>query len=187
MVILNGYKIQICKGVSTMSKFGFLMSVIVLLAAFSFPNSSSAYVKNGSKISHPKSAIYWVQGTFSNYGLRSEVVRGVTAWNPSSDIQFVKSTTVPGGADVKIEYVDKYSGDTYGVFRGSGNVTLYKKWRVELSSIDRKETAVHEVGHALGLAHTQKSNDSISVMRQYGFNHKDTPLSDDWSGLHSVY
>ncbi|WP_425205743.1 PLP-dependent transferase [Priestia aryabhattai] len=30
------------------------MSVIVLLAAFSFPNSSSAYVKNGSKISHPQ-------------------------------------------------------------------------------------------------------------------------------------
>ena len=35
-------------------------------------------------------------------------------------------------------------------------MSLFKKWRVELDSARRKETAVHEVGHALGLGHTQK-------------------------------
>ena len=64
-----------------------------------------------------------------------------------------------------------------------------KIWRVELDSARRKETAVHEsrpcsrfIGHIL-----QKSNDSISVMRQYEFNYKDYPQSDDWAGINARY
>ncbi|EJV59055.1 hypothetical protein BWGOE4_16940 [Bacillus mycoides] len=159
----------------------------LLLFATVLPSSIKAYTHNGSKISNPNNAYYWIHGEFSKYGLKGEVLRGITAWNPSSKIQFTKESSLPGGANVKIEYVDRYNGDTYGIFRGSGNVTLFKKWRVELDSARRKETAVHEVGHALGLGHTQKSNDSISVMRQYEFNYKDYPQSDDWAGINARY
>lgn len=55
------------------------------------------------------------------------------------------------------------------------------------SPIERSETVVHEVGHALGLDHTQSANDSIAVMRQYDFNYKDYPLSDDKAGIAARY
>ncbi|MFP7394173.1 matrixin family metalloprotease [Niallia circulans] len=50
-----------------------------------------------------------------------------------------------------------------------------------------KETAVHEFGHTIGLDHTQKSNESKSVMRAKGFNDKAYPLSDDKAGLNYIY
>ena len=46
---------------------------------------------------------------------------------------------------------------------------------------------MHEVGHALGLSHTQASNNSISVMRETGFNGKAYPLSDDIAGISAIY
>ena len=63
---------------------------------------------------------------------------------------------------------------------------MYKSWK-GLDQTRRRETAVHEVGHALGLDHTQTKNNSISVMRTKGFNDKDWPLQDDIDGIKALY
>ena len=42
-------------------------------------------------------------------------------------------------------------------------------------------------GHAVGLAHTQPSNNLISVMREFNFNGKAYPLSDDKKGIAAIY
>ncbi|EAD6937667.1 matrixin family metalloprotease [Listeria monocytogenes] len=147
-----------------------------------------AYVLSSNKLSHPKKAYYWVDPDFKKYAnARTHVLRGPLAWNPTSEIQFTKEVSVIGGADVKMEYIDKYNGDTYAVHKGNGNITFYKKWRVELTNMQRKETAAHEVGHALGLKHTQSKNNKNSLMRQFGFNNKDWALSDDKAGIAKKY
>ncbi|MBK5447090.1 matrixin family metalloprotease [Peribacillus sp. TH24] len=141
------------------------------------------------KISPAKDAYYWIDPAFLDYsGKTTEVKESVLRWNSTPEIQFTKKATTPGGADIKIEYLNSYSGDTYGryVSGSAGSIIIYKAWR-DLNEKQERETIVHEVGHALGLAHTQSENNSISVMRQYGFNNKDYPLSDDKAGIAKRY
>ncbi|PET68743.1 hypothetical protein CN514_09655 [Bacillus sp. AFS001701] len=156
-------------------------------------NSAHAYglftSSDCPKVSHPKDIYYWVDGRFQNYsGKWTEVTESVNKWDALSEVEFTKRVDLPGGADIKVEYGDFFNGDLYGkYFLGSrGNTIIYKKW-FELTATEERETVVHEVGHALGLKHTQETNDSISVMRQYGFNNKDYPLSDDKAGIAAHY
>lgn len=141
------------------------------------------------KVSAPKDIYYWIDPLFLNYsGKTTEVEESINKWDSLPEIEFTKKSSTAGGADIKIEYTDTYSGDTYGeYFLGTrGHIMIYKKWR-DLNETQERETIVHEVGHALGLQHTQTENDSISVMRRYGFNDKDYPLSDDKSGIAARY
>ena len=48
--------------------------------------------------------------------------------------------------------------------------------------VRKQETAVHEVGHILGLEHCQPQYNSESVMREFGFNDVACPLADDKRG-----
>jgi hypothetical protein len=55
--------------------------VFLLVGVFSLtilPISSNAYVLNSEKLPYPTDAYYWIDPTFNNYGLKSEVVRGAT-------------------------------------------------------------------------------------------------------------
>ncbi|PAD27079.1 hypothetical protein CHH62_02955 [Niallia circulans] len=60
-----------------------------------------------------------------------------------------------------------------------GIVTFFYKPFNTLSTTRKKETAVHEFGHIIGLDHTQKSNESKSVRRAKGFIDK--------AGLNYIY
>ena len=66
------------------------------------------------------------------------------------------------------------------------SVTVYAGF-LTLSEIQKRETLVHEVGHAFGLLHCQELFNEISVMRATGFNNKPYPLSDDISGIAAMY
>lgn len=65
-------------------------------------------------------------------------------------------------------------------------IIYYKSFK-SLSAANKRETVVHEVGHTIGLSHTQQRNNSISVMRDYRFNGKAYPLSDDKKGINAKY
>ncbi len=67
-----------------------------------------------------------------------------------------------------------------------GSIVFYSLWQTA-TDVKKNETIVHEFGHAVGLAHTQAGNESISVMREYGFNEKAYPLSDDKAGITAIY
>lgn len=79
---------------------------------------------------------------------------------------------------------------TYGVTTfmniGKFKIVYYKDF-INTSLAWQRETVVHEVGHALGLDHTQTINEPISVMRAVGFNNKAYPLNDDILGIRAKY
>lgn len=130
--------------------------------------------------------------------------RNVTIYNMSSTSGYsaisyyskwtstgIKFATFDNGlsSDIISGVVNQDNG-TYAVTKykswGKFNIVYYKAF-IETNLAWQRETVVHEVGHALGLDHTQKSNDSISVMRELGFNNKAYPLSDDIKGIKAKY
>jgi len=119
-------------------------------------------------------------------GYKDDVLRGFTAWHSTNKIKFTKEVDISG--NVNVDYINSNYGDSYATHRDgssfNSNITIYKSWK-ELNQTQRRETTVHEVGHALGLDHTQDSNNSVSVMRKKDFNNKDWPLKDD--GINYLY
>ncbi len=91
----------------------------------------------------------------------------------------LKFTEVPGGADIAVLFVERLTrpkvtdelGDAHLVFVNLGPRTIFQNASIELLSktekgtplgpVDTLNLALHEVGHALGLGH---SNSSTSVM-----------------------
>lgn len=66
------------------------------------------------------------------------------------------------------------------------SITVYSSFS-SLASTEKRETIVHEVGHALGLAHCEKEYNSESVMRAKGFNQKAYPLKHDIKNIAKLY
>lgn len=165
--------------------FVIILSIFMLLLFIVMPSTSSAYKLNSKKIYHPKDAYYWVDGAFTD-SQDSTIVSGIKTWNVTPEIQFTSRSRLPGGADIMIEKSNKSKGNIVGTSYGKGHIILWSGWK-KLSSSDKKETVVHEVGHELGLGHTQDANISKAVMRSEGFNGKPKPLSDDKTGISKKY
>ena len=78
----------------------------------------------------------------------------------------------------------------YGLSSASSSndktVTLYGDF-LSLTTVEQKETIVHEMGHCFGLLHCEGAMVTISVMRDEGFNYKPYPLTDDINGIAFLY
>jgi hypothetical protein len=111
-----------------------------------------------------------------------------TEWNYQGARVFVKSSS-SGKINIYQGVVDTANG-TYGVCyyntSSQSDIRYYKAF-INANTAIRNETVVHEVGHAIGLSHTQSSNNTKSVMRETGFNNKAYPLSDDIAGMNKKY
>lgn len=109
-------------------------------------------------------------------------------WNGYSGI-YLSSTSSPSSAHIIFDITNSDSGNfgvTYCNSNTSKTVIFYRAF-INATSSQRNETIVHEVGHTLGLAHTQPQNNLNAVMRATGFNNKAYPLTDDIAGLRSLY
>lgn len=171
-----------------MLKKGIVLSLVTCLSLIVLPTTGDAYqfmTDKKYKLSDPKDAYYWIDPAFSSTD-RSYVDTGINAWDVTPEIQFTKKVSLPGGANIMIEKSNSDKGSVMGQAFGKGKILLYKGW-TKLSASDKKETVVHEVGHELGLAHTQHKNDTKAVMRETNFNKKPYPLSDDKAGIAKKY
>ena len=171
-----------------LKKFNLSMLMLLVVILVVPPTSAEAYRTNNKRISSPKLASWAIASDFRNLGTIyvNDARAGTKAWNDLPQINFAGEIAHTGTASIAHFYINKNDGDVLATSRGGGRIDYRPKWKA-LSQVKRRETVVHEVGHELGLAHTQDKNKYISVMHATHFNNKAYPLSDDKAGIKSLY
>ncbi len=150
--------------------------------------SANAYQLNGHRVVDPQYVTYWAP-TSDEIATPSEinaVVSAATSWQVHCpEIKMFRSNTI--NASMIIDFFLDVDMEAYAItYLGSKEIAFYKPWR-NLSMVRKQETAVHEVGHILGLEHCQPQYNSESVMREFGFNDVACPLADDKRGIAALY
>lgn len=165
-----------------------ILSLLLCVVAFIYSGRADvyAYQYNGYKLTNPSSVKYLIGTSVRQYSTMLRIYTEtwetycdeITVTNVSSNenIYFYGNVTVDNGTYA----VTTHTRDDYHV------ITFYKAF-ADTTSAYKYETIVHEVGHALGLAHCEEGKESISVMRALGFNNKAYPLADDISGIANLY
>ena len=142
-------------------KFYLIMFVALSISIF-YNSISNAYVLNQQYVGYD--CYYDISSNAQQY---SRNLHYAKRWNFSGSRVYVSYRPGYGGTNIFQTFKDRD--------RGNYGVSYYY------------EVVVHEVGHALGLSHTQPANNSRSVMREIGFNYKPYPLSDDKAGILAKY
>lgn len=162
------------------------VSILSLLAMFVlslvFPTEAKAYVLWGNFYPPTFQPQYFLDSSLSPY---SSSTSAVTTWNYSGSPVTLKKVNQGSLAHIYMSFQNTSNG-TYGITYqksgGNSSIAFYNSFK-NATLLQQREVVVHEVGHSLGLDHTQSSNNSISVMRAVGFNGKAYPLSDDKAGI----
>lgn len=121
---------------------------------------------------------------------------GLDQWSSVTPLSF---TEVSSGGDLKVSWATKDHGDGYP-FDGPSGILAHafypqdgrvhfdddELWSDSFIPIgtDLASVAAHELGHALGLAH---SNDTSAVMYAYYSGRRRSLTSDDIAGIRSIY
>lgn len=146
---------------------------------------AEAFLFNDCVCPNPKNITYSVAASVGPFS--SDIAPNTEVWQKhcpqlgisslayNAFIRFTGDLSVSNGA-----YAVCYHDATYHT------ITLYNEY-TQASAANRAEIIVHEVGHALGLAHCQSDKNSVSVMRATGFNNKAYPLEDDIAGIKVLY
>lgn len=166
---------------------GCIVCIMTIFSPLNYFNiEANAYLTNGYVMSNPSNVKYKMSSYVGPYS--SETVTYATKW--ASYCNEIGMSAVTSGENIYFYGDFSVDNGTYATtYSHSDNyhtITYYKAF-TQAASYERYETIVHEVGHALGLAHCQFEKESISVMRITGFNNKAYPLSDDKAGISSIY
>lgn len=184
-----------------------LLHLMALLGAIVLPSSAEAYLLNGCKFpgSNPNIEIKYMHVTDTYKSATNTAQNRWDADTPNYGGYF----TVTTGSDPEIKVYDSYYSETWyaiaagGCDSGGGqewyNDLVLIKYNFntmdDLSSSEKIQIGIHELGHALGLAHSYHgcSSPGPAVMKSdalYGLNvcGDDTaPFQDDIDGVENIY
>lgn len=145
-----------------------------------------AFITNNHYMSNPKNVKIYVPSNLTSYNVLTYTYK----WSSYCDEIGMSSVSSEANANIYFRTLETVDNGAYAITNFSSDskhlVIVYKLFYTTSAS-HRNETIVHEVGHCLGLNHCRESDNSISVMRQYGFNDKAYPLSDDKKGIRYIY
>lgn|GEM_PF-1356384 len=172
-----------------------LVLPVAILFSILLPQKTEAYVIYGGKWATPNDLKASIDSTVTATGFTSATEHGISAWNSSNKIQVFNSTSssphikwFASSADLGEFYADtlNYSGGVPN-WQGSysNSVIRWNQPRAKnLDSNRAKETGAHEMGHALGVAHSDTTN---AIMRAEGWIYGTYPLTDDWNAINALY
>ncbi|WP_253255062.1 hypothetical protein [Listeria ivanovii] len=127
-----------------------VLLVILLVCLFLNPASGSAYVLNKQRMPNPKHINYFNDSSIIKAKMDG-YMSYATKWNYSGSQVKVSRSIGAVGVQIKNSYSNKISGTyatTYYTSRQSAKIVYYAAFK-KTSTANKRETVVHEVGHAL--------------------------------------
>ncbi|MET7880108.1 matrixin family metalloprotease [Micromonospora profundi] len=191
----------------------FSAALVGILATIALPASpASAYNLFNCKFNADGNALKW-QPAITDSSYSTPAVDAINSWN-SASTQF-NFTKVTSGANVRVAdgnfgqvwhelsfygiALDIYQNNPvqYSCSGGTWDTTIVAWWNRyytdSFSAQKRQAIMVHEVGHALGLAHSNGANCAdgrimaTDVVAQYNSCGIARPMSDDIAGANAIY
>ena len=154
--------------------------------AFCLSTQTYAYEYNGYIFPNPLSITYSCNASVAPF--INNVLSYSTKWNDTTKV----NVSLSGSGNGNIVFYGDLATNTgaYAITYHYSNtyhtIYLYLSF-ASLTEVRENETIVHEVGHALGLAHCASAYNSISVMRATGFNDVAAPLMYDGYSIANLY
>ncbi|MGD0153730.1 MAG: matrixin family metalloprotease [Thermacetogeniaceae bacterium] len=169
-----------------------LLSVLIVLSMMPL-QSASAYTLEGYTWEDPTPVTYWWDTTITSATSRACWQNGASAWNnATSRVSFSYNSNYEVYLGATND--DNISWDGITALYASGNTItsadcyLNEYYTNGYSSAKRQSVSTHELGHVLGLGHSNGARImnpyTDSRWDTYGVN---TPQTDDLNGINAMY